>query len=91
MDTVGAADDAESTLLDADQAAAAAHIPIGTFWRWVHEGRLSPVEGAETGDGRQLYRESEVLDVERATRRAPRLRRLVEEARVDAATPIPRP
>lgn len=78
--------DAEATLVDAEQAARLAHVPIGTFWRWVHEHRIQP-QPVTTDDGRQLYLEADVLDAELATRRAPRLRRLTETARQQAATP----
>jgi hypothetical protein len=65
-------------LLDADAAARAARVPPGTFGRWVAEHRVPVV--AHDDEGRQLFLEADVLDAERATRRRPRLARLVTEA-----------
>jgi hypothetical protein len=67
-------DDPHERLLTRDQAAAAAHVSPKTIDTWVHRGRLQ-----SAADG-PLYREMDVLLVERATRQAPRLRRLVASA-----------
>lgn len=64
-------DDPHARLLTREEAAAVAHVPVKTVDTWVRRGRLAV---AATGP---LYREIDVLVTERATRQAPRLRRLL--------------
>lgn len=66
-----AGDDPREQLLTREAAAAAAHVSVKTIDTWVHRGHL---QAAAEGP---LYRELDVLVVERATRQTPRLRRLV--------------
>jgi hypothetical protein len=66
-------DDPAARLLTPSEAAAAAHVPESTLRSWVHRRQLTP-----TPEG--LYRESDVLRAERATRRPARTRRLITEA-----------
>lgn len=69
-------DDPAQVLLTQEQCAEAAHVPASTVRSWIHRHLLTPVE---TPDGPR-FRESEVLAVEAATRRGPRMQRLIGEA-----------
>jgi hypothetical protein len=73
----------ELTLLGVEAAARAAGLPVGALDRWVVEHRMS-VRAQDDDQGCVLYLEADVLEAERLTRRAPRVRRL-------PAVPRPRP
>jgi excisionase family DNA binding protein len=57
-----------------DQAADLANVPEGTIRSWASRGKLAAVA---TVNGVRYYTAAEVMRVEAATRRHPRIRRLV--------------
>lgn len=71
-------DDPRQVLLTVDQAATAAHVDPALIRQWASRRRLVAVEHDP-----ERYRESDVLAVERATRRTARARQLAEEAARD--------
>jgi len=87
----GADDDPAATLLTTEQAAAAARVTPRDIQNWAGRGLLRPL--GRDGRGRNLFRELDVLYAERSTRRAPRLRALLEQAAavLDAPAPGVRP
>lgn len=70
-------DDPGRRQLTTAQAAAAAHVDDAVIRQWAARKRILPVGGTEA---HPLYLELDVLRVEAQTRRAPRARRLAEEA-----------
>lgn len=68
-------DDPASTYLTDEEAAAAAHVGVETIRTWAKRGKLT-----RYGQNPVRYQELQVLQVEMATRRAPRLARLLDEA-----------
>jgi hypothetical protein len=60
------------------QAASRARVSEKTIQKWVDRGKLEPVGEL---DGQHLFRGGDVLDVEEATRRRPRLAALLAESR----------
>lgn len=77
-------DDPAERLLTTAEAARAAHVDEATIRTWEHRGRIT---GVDTPQGKR-YVELQVLQAEAATRRAPRERRLAEEAVTGLATPL---
>jgi predicted site-specific integrase-resolvase len=63
-----------------DQAADLAGVPEGTIRSWASRGKLAAVG---TVNGVRYYVAAEVMRVEAATRRRPRLQRLVGKATKD--------
>ncbi|MBS2962602.1 MerR family transcriptional regulator [Actinocrinis puniceicyclus] len=60
------------------EAAAAAHVDPKTIQTWVTRGKLTPI-GEQRGQ--HLFNGADVLAVEKATRRRPRLAALLAESR----------
>lgn len=60
------------------EAAARAHVDPETILTWVKRGKLTPIGEL---DGQHLFNGGEVLAVEKATRRTPRLAALLAESR----------
>jgi hypothetical protein len=69
-------DDPANRLLTAEEAATAAHVDPATIRTWEHRGRIT---GVDTPHGKR-YVELDVLQAEADTRRAPRERKLAEQA-----------
>jgi DNA-binding transcriptional MerR regulator len=69
-------------ILTTREAADAVFVPVSTLRTWVERGLVAPL-GRSDGEG--LFAEDDVVAVERATRRRPRLDRLVGMARRDLA------
>lgn len=63
-----------------EQAADLAKVPVGTVYSWASRGKLAAVGVA---NGIRYYAAAEVIRVEAATRRRPRLRRLAGAAAKD--------
>lgn len=70
-------DDPATRRLTPDEAARAAHVPRATIDTWKDRGLIRSVSDDEN---RPQYLELDVLRAEARTRRAPRARRLVDEA-----------
>lgn len=68
-----------SRILTTREAAEAVWVPVRTIETWTARGLLRPVAPG-------LYREDDVADAERITRRRPRYDRLLAIARVHADT-----
>ncbi len=71
-------DDPHQVLLTVEQAAVAAHVDPALIRQWASRRLLVAVEQDPV-----RYRESDVLRVERDTRRGRRARQLAEEARAE--------
>jgi DNA-binding transcriptional MerR regulator len=67
-------DHREGDYVSTAEAADLANVPIGTVRSWASRGKLLAVG---TVNGVRYYAAAEVLRIEAATRRQPRLRRLV--------------
>jgi DNA-binding transcriptional MerR regulator len=70
----------EGDYVTTDQAAELANVQPGTIRSWASRGKLLAVG---TVNGLRYYAAAEVIRVEAATRRRPRLRRLASEATKD--------
>jgi DNA-binding transcriptional MerR regulator len=66
--------DGEDRYVTTAQAADLANVEVGTIRSWASRGKLAAVG---TVNGVRYYAAAEVLRVEAATRRRPRLRRIV--------------
>lgn len=74
-----------SRLLTTREAAAAVWVPVRTIETWTARGLVRPVAPG-------LYREEDVADAERITRRRPRLDRLIAiSASASPSAPAPTP
>jgi len=70
----------EGDYVSTSDAAKLAKVPVGTVWSWASRGKLAAVG---TYNGARYYAAAEVIRIEAATRRRPRLRRLVGMAAED--------
>lgn len=70
----------EGDYVSTNQAAQLANVPPGTVRSWAARGKLLAVG---TVNGARYYAAAEVIRIEAATRRQPRLRRLVGMAADD--------
>jgi DNA-binding transcriptional MerR regulator len=75
-------DDPHQVLLTIEQAAAAAHVDPGLIRQWASRRLLIPAAQDPV-----RYRESDVLRVERDTRRRARARQLADAARAELPNP----
>lgn len=69
-----------TTVHDTYGAADLAKVPVGTIWSWASRGKLTAVGIV---NGVRYYAAAEVIRVEAATRRRPRMRRLASAAAKD--------
>lgn len=77
-DTSADPDDPANQLWTTQESAAAAHVDPETVLSWVKRGKLAPIGEL---DGQHLFNGADVLAVEKATRRRPRLAALLAESR----------
>lgn len=71
-------DDPANQTWTTTEAAAAAHVDAETILTWAKRHKLTPIGEL---DGQHLFNGAEVLAVEKATRRRPRLAALLAESR----------
>jgi hypothetical protein len=73
-------DDPSARLLTTAEAATAAHVDEQDIRNWARPSRALLTPADHDPEGRPLYREIDVLEAERHTRRAARRSRLADEA-----------